>query len=76
MMMQGYGMMGGMGWLGVLGMLLLWAGVIALVVWGLSGLFPRGRQAEPDVMDILRRRYASGEISREDYERMLSDVRR
>ncbi|MBX0328383.1 SHOCT domain-containing protein [Oscillochloris sp. ZM17-4] len=66
-MMYGYDMFGGMGWLGMIMMLLIWVGVIALVVWGLSGLFPRSRTAEPDALAILRRRYASGEISREEY---------
>jgi hypothetical protein len=31
-----------MGWPGLLLMLLLWAGVIALILWGVSGLFPAG----------------------------------
>jgi putative membrane protein len=67
-MMGGYGMMAGMGWLGVLLMALFWVGVILLVVWGLSNVFPRQRQAiEPDAAEILKRRYARGEISREEY---------
>jgi len=67
-MMGGYGMMAGMGWLGLLMMALFWIGVILLVVWGLSNAFPRQRQAvEPDVEEILKRRYAKGEISREEY---------
>ena len=66
--MMGPGMMGGFGWLGMLTMLLFWIGVIALVVWGLSNLFP-ARQAtvEPDALEILKRRYARGEISREEF---------
>ncbi len=67
-MMGGYGMMAGMGWLGLLLMALFWIGVILLVVWGLSNAFPRQRQsAEPDAAEILKRRYARGEISREEY---------
>ena len=67
-MMGGYGMMAGMGWLGLLLMALFWVGVILLVVWGLSNAFPRQRQsAEPDAAEILKRRYAKGEISREEY---------
>ena len=62
------GMMGGFGWLGMLTMLLFWIGVIALVVWALSSLVP-ARQAtvEPDAEEILKRRYARGEISREEF---------
>ena len=67
-MMHGYGMMAGMGWLGMAAMLLIWAGVIALVLWWLRGLFPSGRAAaEPDALEIVRRRYARGELSREEY---------
>lgn len=67
-MMHGYGMMTGMGWLGMAAMLLIWVGVIALVIWGLRGLFPSGRAAaEPDALEIVRRRYARGELSREEY---------
>jgi len=67
-MMGGYGMMAGMGWLGLLLLALFWVGVILLVVWGLSNAFPRQRQAvEPDAEEILKRRYAKGEISREEY---------
>ena len=67
-MMGGYGMMAGMGWLGLLMMALFWVGVILLVVWGLSNAFPGRRQpAEPDAEEILKRRYAKGEISREEY---------
>ena len=67
-MMGGYGMMAGMGWLGLLLMALFWIGVILLVVWGLSNAFPGRRQSpEPDAEEILKRRYARGEISREEY---------
>jgi putative membrane protein len=67
-MMGGYGMMAGMGWLGLLMMALFWIGVILLVVWGLSNAFPSRRQtSEPDAEEILKRRYARGEISREEY---------
>ena len=67
-MMGGYGMMAGMGWLGLVLMALFWAGVILLVVWGLSNAFPKQRQAiELDAAEILKRRYAKGEISREEY---------
>ena len=66
--MMGPGMMAGFGWLGMLVMALFWVGVVLLVVWGLSNLFP-ARQAtgEPDALEILKRRYARGEISREEF---------
>lgn len=67
-MMNGASMMAGMGWPGILLMLLLWGSVIALVLWGISDLFPTGRvDTEAEAFDILRRRYARGEISREEF---------
>jgi putative membrane protein len=67
-MMSGTGMMAGMGWPGMLLMLLLWGGAIALILWGVSGLFPSGAvHIEADALAILRRRYARGEISREEF---------
>ena len=66
--MMGPGMMGGFGWLGMLTMLLFWIGVIALVIWGLNTLFSaRQASVEPDALEILKRRYARGEISREEF---------
>ena len=66
--MNGASMMAGMGWPGILMMLLLWVGTIALILWGISSLFPAARiDVEADALEILRRRYASGEISREEF---------
>jgi putative membrane protein len=72
--MMGYGGSEGFGWLmggGMsLMMLLFWIGPIALVVWGVAAL-RRGQQPPPreeTPLDILRRRYASGEISQEEFE--------
>ncbi len=67
-MMGGYGMMAGMGWLGMVVMALFWIGVIVLIVWGLSKAFA----AQPpritiDPEQILKQRYARGEISREEF---------
>jgi uncharacterized membrane protein len=67
-MMNGASMMAGMGWSGLLLLLLLWGSVLALVLWGVSGRFPTGRvDAEADALAILRRRYAQGEISRAEF---------
>ena len=67
-MMGGYGMMAGFGWLGMLMMVLFWVGVVLLVVWGLSNLFTtRSPRVEPDAEEILKQRFARGEISREEF---------
>ena len=66
---------GGVGWL--LGgglmmgmMLLVWLAPIALVAWGVaSARGGRGAAAPGEApLEILRRRYASGEISQAEYE--------
>jgi uncharacterized membrane protein len=75
-MMSGASMMAGMGWSGMLLMLILWGGAAALVLWGVSGLFPAGRgDVEADAFEILRRRYARGEISREEFIQARASLR-
>lgn len=75
-MMSGYGMMAGMGWLGILMMLLFWVGVLALVIWGVSNLFPtRQLTTETDAVEIVRQRFARGEISREEYLQAVETLR-
>jgi len=59
----------------VLWMVLFWALVIGGIVWLISTLRPRevaGGPEEP--LEILRRRYARGEITREQYEEMRRDL--
>ena len=79
-------MMGGSWGTGMmLGMALLWllllVAVVALVVWVARTVWragpsaPRGPSAGAEApMEILRRRYAAGELSREDFERMRREV--
>ena len=76
--MMGFGM--GFGGLGILFMLIFWVVVIGLGVWLLANLFPKistntSPQNAPDSpVEILKRRYARGEISREEYERMRQEL--
>lgn len=62
-----------MGW-----MWIIWIIIVVLVIWfiargaGGGAAIQMGESPE----QILKRRYASGEINREDYERMLNDIRR
>lgn len=69
------GMDCGMGMM--LGMLLFWVLLIALVGWGLYRLLTSGRSRPPrdgsappreTPMDTLQRRYAEGEMTTEEYE--------
>lgn len=72
--------MEGMGWgwlgLGMIHMLLFWAlvilGIVALIRWLSGGPQPPPGPDSP--MDILRKRYASGEITREEYQRMRREL--
>lgn len=57
---------------------LIWLAVIVVVVWvaarAIGGSSRSVREDSPEA--ILKRRYARGEIDREEYDRRLSDVRR
>ncbi len=75
--MMGPGMMGGWGFpfMGGLGMLLFWLLVIGGVVWlvqSARGSSPSGAgtPAADSPLDILKRRYARGEITKEQFEEM------
>ena len=65
--MGGYSKMGGFGWLGMLVMALFWIGVIVLVGGRLTHVFSmRQPRVELGAEEILKQRYARGEISREE----------
>jgi len=83
-MMMGWGMMGwgGFGYnpLGWVLMLVFWVVVLGGIAWLAVWLFrqgaPAGFGAHPPVsaLDILKERYARGEISREQYEEMRREI--
>ena len=76
MMWRGGGWTWGFGmWLGGLAMLVFWGALIvgAILVVRLVGGVP-GRDVRTSPLDILKRRYASGEITREQYEQMRKDL--
>lgn len=63
------------GWLayGGLMMALFWGGLLALAAVLLRGLRRAGRGSST-ALEILSSRYAKGEISREEYQRMRKDL--
>jgi putative membrane protein len=69
----GWGM--GVGWLF---MIVFWVLVILGIVYLVKLIARGGRNKKVDEMplDILKRRYARGEISRADYEKMKDDLRK
>jgi len=74
-----------LGWgemmIGGLGMLALWALLVALFFWGVSSVaggarssFPRFSGDRRTPLEILQGRYASGELGREEYEAIRRDL--
>lgn len=80
-MMHGYG---GFGWFGMIfGLILtlaIFVGLILLVVWAVRRVSannsPRSTQAvtNQSAKDIAQARYARGEITRDEYQQILSDL--
>jgi putative membrane protein len=72
----------GMGWWMVVGsiwMVLFWAVIIALVVWGARKLPGRGGSGsgatdKRDPLDIAKERYAKGDISKEEFDQIKKDL--
>ncbi|MCK4801550.1 MAG: SHOCT domain-containing protein [Anaerolineales bacterium] len=76
-MMHGFGF--GIG--GFLGMILIWGLLIIGTVWLIRALFSGGinkplreTDREDQAIDILNKRYARGELKREEYELMKKDL--
>jgi putative membrane protein len=76
--MMGPFMMRGFGWMFLLG--IFWIVVIGLVIWGISVLLHRSNEPEKTAnrldspLEILKRRYAQGEIDKEEYEAKKKDL--
>ena len=80
-------MMGFGGW-GAIYMIVFWAIIIALAVWLLSRLFPSGTDdtspprhnqtrwsaSVESPIEVLKRRYARGEITKMEYEEIRQDL--
>jgi putative membrane protein len=59
----------------ILIMLLFWGMVIVGLVLGIRWLLRQGREQRADsALEILRQRYARGEITKDDFERMKKDL--
>ncbi len=79
-MMWPYG--GGWGWGWMIGgwvmMVVFWGlvifGIVALVRYLGSGQAPAGPARAETPLDILRRRYAAGELTKEQFDQMKRDV--
>ena len=77
----GFGMMNGFGFGGIF-TILFWIVIIGLGVWLVSSLVSRTNSQPPSnnpalpesALDILKKRYARGEITKEQYDTMRRDV--
>ncbi len=75
---QGWGMMGGgfgLGWFMPILMLIFWG----LAIWGVIALVrgvekPGSSPPAESALEILKKRYARGEISKEEYEAKKKDL--
>ena len=54
-------------------MVLFWGGVIAVAVWGIRQ-FTGGRDKRQSPLDIAKERLARGEITKEEFDRIRSDL--
>jgi putative membrane protein len=56
-------------------MLLFWGAVIVGLVLGIRWLLRQGQGQRPDsALEILRQRYARGELAKDDFERMKKEL--
>ena len=64
-----------MGWWMVAWIVIFWGGLIALIVWVVKKVTERGSSsAKRDPLDVAKERYARGDISREEFERIKKDL--
>ncbi|HDK35637.1 MAG TPA: SHOCT domain-containing protein [Bacteroidetes bacterium] len=75
-------MMGGMGWGGMWFGWIFWLVIIAVVIWAVVTFSNNSRDREQrsafprqeSALDILKKRYAKGEITKEEFERIKKDL--
>ena len=76
--MMGPGMMGGYGTMFL--MPILWIAIIGLIVWAVATAARHGESsgsdstATPSALEVLKKRYARGEINKEEYEEKKRDL--
>lgn len=70
------GYSGGFSFFGFFFMLLFWAGIILVVIWIVKQFQAqaRGVVGEESALEILKKRYAKGEITKKEFEEMKKDL--
>jgi len=74
MMNWGFGMWWFMPFIMIAFGIVVMAGIIFLIRWVMLSTRGREAKAEETALEILKKRYAKGEISKEDFERMKKDI--
>ena len=68
---------GPMGWWWIF-MIVFWiliiAGIVLLIRWLIEQSRPSGAHKEDSALEILKKRYARGEISKEEFEEKKKDI--
>jgi len=64
----------GIGGFGMIAYWIVGIGVIALLAWGLLLVARNAGAGSPTPLQILKKRYASGEITKHQYEEMKKDL--
>ncbi len=79
--MMGWGMGYGMGWLWMIIMIVFWVavivGIVLLIRWlvlSTRTASSHHKQEEESALEILKKRYARGEIDREEFEQRKKDL--
>ncbi|MDP2655325.1 MAG: SHOCT domain-containing protein [bacterium] len=71
----GWGAGNMMGWFGGgIMMIVFWALFIALIVWVVREFGGKNSKSSSNALDILKERYAKGEISKEEFDSMKKDI--
>jgi putative membrane protein len=77
-MMHGFGM--GWGWAGLVFQFLFFAGLVLVIIWGIRTFTNSNQQTFSGISDnssainILKKRYAQGEIDKEEFEEKMRDL--
>ncbi len=71
MMWGNQGFMGGFMWIFWIAIIV---GIILLVKWIVQQSRPGGQQQGENSLEILKKRYARGEIDKEEYDRIRKDL--
>ena len=77
--MMGPGMMGGFGWMAI--MPVLWIVVLGLIIWAVVAAVRGSNESRSSdsskadsALEVLKRRYARGEVNKEEYEEKKIDL--